>query len=240
MNELLPPWSLLTAFLAASFVLAVTPGPGVLYIVTRSLTQGKRSGLASVVGVALGNLGNAIGASVGLATVFAVSSVAFTIVKYAGALYLIYLGIQALRSEARDAEASPVVARRRSGLTPCPSGLSPESTVRTENPLPVKPWRIVRDGFLVALLNPKTAIFFAAFLPQFMGATTPMLQSVTLGALFVAIAATTDTVYALAAGSIAPTLARAKGFRQLGRYLTGGAFIGLGMMTAFAGSRSSK
>ena len=213
MNELLPPWSLLTAFLAASFVLAVTPGPGVFYIVTRSLAQGKRSGLASVAGVALGNLGNAIGASVGLAAVFAVSSVAFTIVKYAGALYLVYLGIQAIAL--------------------------PESAVRTENPMPVQPWRIFGDGFLVALLNPKTAIFFAAFLPQFMGATTPMLQSVTLGALFVAIAATTDTVYALAAGSIAPTLARAKGFRQLGRYMSGGAFIGLGMMTAFAG-RSSK
>ena len=211
MNELLPPWSLLTAFLAASFVLAVTPGPGVLYIVTRSLAQGKRSGLASVAGVALGNLGNAIGASVGLAAVFAVSSVAFTIVKYSGALYLIYLGIQALRS--------------------------PESESKTENLKSAQPWRIFRDGFLVALLNPKTAIFFAAFLPQFMG-TTSMLQSITLGALFVTIAATTDTVYALAASSIAPTLTRAKGFRQ-GRYLTGGAFIGLGMMTAFAG-RSSK
>ena len=213
MNELLPPWSLLTAFLAASFILAITPGPGVFYIVTRSLAQGRRSGLASVAGVAFGNLGNAIGASVGLAAVFAVSSVAFTIVKYAGALYLVYLGIQAIAV--------------------------PESTVRTENPLPVKAWRIFRDGFFVALLNPKTAIFFAAFLPQFMGTTMPMVQSVILGALFVAIAATTDTVYALAAGSIAPTLARAKGFRQ-GRYLTGGAFIGLGMMTAFAGSNSSK
>ncbi len=212
MNELLPPWSLLTTFLAASFVLAVTPGAGVFYIVTRSLTQGKRSGLASVAGVAFGNLGNAIGASVGLAAVFAVSSVAFTIVKYLGALYLIYLGIQAMRS--------------------------PESKSKTENFKSAQPWRILRDGFLVALLNPKTAIFFAAFLPQFMGTTTSMLQSATLGALFVAIAATTDTVYALAAGSIAPTLTRAKGFRQ-GRYLTGGVFIGLGMMTAFAG-RSSK
>ncbi|WP_319419306.1 LysE family translocator [Pleurocapsa sp. FMAR1] len=238
MNELLPPWSLLTTFLAASFVLAVTPGPGVFYIVTRSLAQGRRSGLASVAGVALGNLGNAIGASVGLAAVFAVSSVAFTIVKYAGALYLVYLGIQVLRSEARDAEASPVVVRRRSGLTPCPSGLLPESEVRKKLNS-AQPWRIFRDGFIVALLNPKTAIFFAAFLPQFMETTTPMLQSVMLGALFVAIAATTDTVYALTAGSIAPTLARAKGFRQLGRYMSGGAFIGLGMMTAFAG-RSSK
>ena len=213
MNELLPPWSLLTTFLAASFVLAVTPGPGVLYIVTRSLAQGRRSGLASVAGVALGNLGNAIGASVGLAAIFAVSSVAFAVVKYAGALYLIYLGIQVLRS--------------------------PELEVRTANLKSARSWRIFRDGFVVALLNPKTAIFFAAFLPQFIGTTTtPMLQSMILGTLFVVIAATTDTIYALAAGSIAPTLARTREFRQFGRYLTGSVFIGLGMMTAFVGDNS--
>ena len=214
MNELLPPGSLLTTFLAASFVLAITPGPGVLYIVTRSLAQGRRSGLASVAGVALGNLGNAIGASVGLAAIFAVSSVAIAIVKYAGALYLVYLGIQTLRS--------------------------PESEVKTKNLKSARPRRIFRDGLIVALLNPKTAIFFAAFLPQFIGdTTTPIVQSVILGTVFVAIAATTDTVYALAAGSIAPTLARAREVCQFGRYSTGGAFIGLGMMTAFA-DRSSK
>ena len=212
MNELLPPWSLLTTFLAASFVLAVTPGPGVLYIVTRSLAQGRRSGLASVAGVALGNLGNAIGASLGLAAIFAVSSVAFAVIKYAGALYLIYLRIQVLRS--------------------------PELEVRTANLKSARSQRIFRDGFVVALLNPKTAIFFAAFLPQFIGTTTPMLQSMILGTLFVVIAATTDTIYALAAGSIAPTLARTREFRQFGRYLTGSVFIGLGMMTAFVGDNS--
>ena len=215
MNELLPPWSLLTTFLAASFILAITPGPAVFYIVTRSLAQGRRSGLASVAGVALGNLGNAIAASLGLAAIFVVSSTAFTIVKYAGALYLIYLGIQVLRS--------------------------PDSESKTSNLRSAKPGRIFRDGLVVALLNPKTAIFFAAFLPQFMGATTkPMLQSVLLGTLFVVIAATTDTIYAVTASSLAPVLRRATGFRQLGRYLTGGAFIGLGMMTAFAGSSESK
>src|SRR5204863_3300806 len=95
-HDLLPAWPLLSAFLVASLILAVTPGPGVFYIVTRSIAQGRRCGLASVAGVALGNLGNAIGASLGLAALFAVSSLAFTIVKYLGALYLIYLGIQAL------------------------------------------------------------------------------------------------------------------------------------------------
>jgi len=196
----------LPAFLIASVVLAVTPGPGVLYIVIRSLTQGRRSGLASVAGVALGNLGNAVGASIGLAAVFAVSALAFTVVKYLGALYLVYLGVQAIRRPRAEAE-SPA---------PPPASLT----------------RIFRDGFVVALLNPKTAIFFAAFLPQFMSADSPpVVQSLTLGAVFVGIAAVTDTAYAVAAGALAPVLIRARGVRTFGRYLTGSAFISLGVYT---------
>ena len=195
-----------SAFLIASFILAVTPGPGVLYIVTRSLTQGRRFGLASVAGVALGNLGNAVGASIGLAAVFAVSTLAFTVVKYLGAVYLLYLGVQAIRAPHTGDAA----------VAPAPASLA----------------RIFRDGFVVALLNPKTAVFFAAFLPQFMNTETPaIVQSVTLGSIFVAIAALTDTAYALAAGALAPVLVRARGVRAAGRYLTGGAFIGLAVYT---------
>ena len=215
MCDCLPPWPLLSAFLIASFILAVTPGPGVFYIVTRSLLQGRRFGLASVAGVALGNFGNAVGAAVGLAALFAVSAVAFTVVKYAGALYLIYLGVQALRaSSERDPLATIADARL---------------------------WPIFRDGFVVALLNPKTAIFFAAFLPQFMSVEgDPLRQSVALGALFVATAIVTDSVYACAAGAAAPLLTRARGMTALGRYLTGGAFIGLGVFTALSGARGAK
>lgn len=215
MNNLLPAWPLLSAFLIASLILAITPGPGVFYIVTRSLLQGRRYGLASVAGVALGNLGNAIGASIGLAALFAISSVAFTIVKYAGAAYLVYLGVQALR--ARNPQAQPDIRQ------------------------PVLLWPIFRDGLVVALLNPKTAIFFAAFLPQFMSRESePALQGIALGSLFVAIAAVTDSLYALAASAVAPVLSRARGLRALGRYATGGAFIGLGLFTALCGSRSGK
>src|SRR4051794_15727536 len=96
MTNLLPSGALLFAFFGASLVLAVTPGPGVIYVVTRTLAQGRVAGFASVAGVAMGNLGNAIGASVGLAALFAVSSLAFTLVKYAGAAYLLYLGWRAL------------------------------------------------------------------------------------------------------------------------------------------------
>ena len=215
MVDLLPTWPLLAAFLVASLILAVIPGPAVLYIVTRSIIQGRSAGLASVAGVALGNLGNAIGASAGLAALFAVSSLAFMIVKYAGALYLIYLGVQALRSPVSGIKAE-----------------SPERRSRT---------RVFRDGFFVALLNPKTAVFFAAFLPQFMHVeSVSMLQSVLLGSMFVAVAATTDTAYAMAASAVGPALARRGAFGVLGRYLSGGVFIGLGVLAACTGSRSQR
>ena len=215
MNNLLPAWPQLLAFLISSFVLAVTPGPCVLYIVTRSLLQGRRFGLASVAGVALGNLGNVLVASIGLAALFTVSSLAFVIIKYAGALYLVYLGIQALRT--------------------------PQTEIEPVDRKPAHLWQIFRDGFIVALLNPKTAVFFASFLPQFMSTgAVPILQSITLGSLFVALAAVTDTTYALASGAVAPALARALGVRAFGRYLIGGTFIGLGVFTAFSGSFSGK
>lgn len=207
--HVLPSGPLLSAFLVASLILAVTPGPAVFYIVTRSVAQGRRHGLASVAGVALGNLGNAIGASLGLAALFAVSSLAFTVVKYAGALYLVYLGVQALRTAPTSGEPRHVP------------------------PAPLR--RVFRDGFVVALLNPKTTIFFAAFLPQFMSTETASLgQSVALGSIFVAIAAVTDSAYAVAAATIAPVLGRARRVRAMARYLSGGAFIGLGLFTALA------
>lgn len=210
MNSLLPPWPLFSAFLLASLVLAVSPDPGVLYIVTRSLVQGRRAGLMSVGGVALGNLGNAVAASVGLAAVFAVSSLAATGIRLAGALYLIYVGVQVLRTPATrtSVESMPSVPLRR----------------------------ILRDGFVVALFNPKTTIFFAAFLPQFMhGAASPMAQSLVLGALFVAIASVTDAGYALAASVIAPRLSA--GGLRLGRRFGGSVFVGLGVFAAFSGAR---
>ena len=214
LSTLFPPWPLFSAFLLASLVLAVTPGPGVLYIITRSLVQGRRSGLTSVAGVALGNLGNALAACTGLAALFAVSSLAFALVKYAGALYLVYLGVQMLRL--------------------------PQAEMSAPVPEAASLGRVFRDGFVVALLNPKTALFFAAFLPQFLTPNAPpMFQSMTLGSLFVAIAAATDSAYALAAGAVAPVL-RGSLARGIGRRLGGSVFIGLGVFTALAGSRSAK
>ncbi|MEP7099534.1 MAG: LysE family translocator [Burkholderiales bacterium] len=206
---------MLAAFALASLVLAATPGPGVIYIVTRTLAQGRRAGLASVAGVALGNLGNALAASLGLAALLAVSSLAFNALKYAGAAYLLYLGIKALRASAAPADA----------------------IARDAPPLP----RILRDGFVVALLNPKTALFFAAFLPQFIDpAGSAMMQSVLFGVGFVAIAACTDTAYVLAAGVAAPALGDLRRVGSFGRYVTAAIYIGLGLFTAASGSRGTK
>jgi threonine/homoserine/homoserine lactone efflux protein len=215
MNALPPPWPVLAAFLIASLILAITPGPGVFYIVTRALAQGRRVGLVSVGGVALGNFGNAIAAAIGLAALFSVSAIAFTFIKYAGALYLVWLGVKALR--ATGSYEVRVASGKDTGS------------------------HFFRDGFAVALLNPKTTIFFAAFLPQFLtDRTASVAQSIVLGALFVGIAAITDSCYALAAGSIGPALVRAPVARALGRCVTAGALIGLGVFTAVAGSRRTR
>ncbi len=202
------------AYLIASLVLAVTPGPGVFYVVTRSATQGRTAGLASVAGVACGNLGNAVAASLGLATLFAISAAAFTVVKYAGALYLIYLGIRALTAPVPPVPARPAVPAAASAR------------------------RIYVDGLLVALFNPKTALFFAAFVPQFLdpSSATPA-GAVTLGVVFVLIAAITDSVYALVAGSIRDLLAGTAAPVRAGRFVSGSAFIALGVFTAFSGRR---
>jgi len=210
---------MLGPFVIASVALAVTPGPGVFYIVARSLTEGRLSGLASVAGVALGNLGNAIGASLGLAALFALSSVAFTIVKYLGAAYLFYLGVQAIRSARAAAQ-------------------------RAEAPLAgASRGRIFVDGFVVALLNPKTAVFFAAFLPQFIQTPSApsaslLAQTIALGVVFVLIAAATDTIYALMAGALRPWLGRVKGVTAVAKYGSGGVLLGLGLVTALSGQRT--
>lgn len=207
----LPPLPLLVAFCIASIAMSVMPGPGVFYIVTRSLAQGRAAGLASVAGVALGNLTNALGAAIGLAALFAVSSLAFTVVKYAGAAYLVYLGVKALRQRGELAVGPFEPVDRR---------------------------RILRDGFVVALLNPKTALFFAAFLPQFMSQQASALgQSVVLGTTFVLIAASTDSIYALACSAVAPRLVRSPGGGRAGRWLSASAYFGLGVFTAVTGSR---
>jgi threonine/homoserine/homoserine lactone efflux protein len=202
-------------FASASLALAVTPGPAVIYLVTRTLNQGRTAGLASIGGIVLGDLGNAAIASLGLAVVFEVSAHAFMAFKFAGAAYLVFLGIQALRS--------PSVAGRVEGLAHAPRA------------------RLFRDAFMVALLNPKTALFFAAFLPQFIDPSgSPLGQSLLLACVFVSIAACTDTLYVLAAGALGPRIIGRGARRSCGRYVTATSFIALGIFVACSGFRSGK
>jgi threonine/homoserine/homoserine lactone efflux protein len=178
------------------------------------MAHGRVSGLVSVVGVALGNLGNAVGAALGLAALFAASSFAFAVARYSGAAYLIYLGIKMLRSS-HAAPANLEISRSTSLFG------------------------VFWDGFTVALLNPKTALFFAAYLPQFLPrSTAPMAQTLVFGSIFVLIAATTDSVYAVAAGSLKPWLAKWRDWGDFGNKLSGGIYIGLGLFTAFTSHRT--
>jgi threonine/homoserine/homoserine lactone efflux protein len=195
------------AFVLASLLLAVTPGPGVLYIVTRTLAQGRAAGLASVAGVALGNLGNAAGASIGLAALLSVSGAAFTAVQWAGGAWLLWLGVQVLRQP-------------RAGKA---TGAALGAVDRR---------RIFRDGLLVALLNPKTALFFAAFLPPFLDpGGSAMAQSLALSAVFVLLAAGTDSAYVLLATAVAPALLAGPRWSDCGRWLSAAVCLGLGLWT---------
>lgn len=213
---MLPDTPLLLAFIGASLVLALTPGPAVVYIVARTVAQGRACGLASVMGVALGNLANAVGAALGLAALFAVSSSAFTVVKWAGAAYLVYLGIRMWMA--------------------VPAGLGAVAPPAPKQPLR----RVFRDGFVVALLNPKTSLFFAAFLPQFMdGHASALAQTLALGSVFVAIACCTDLMYVLTASVVARRLNRAARPALWGNRIAGTSFIGLGLLTAM-GARPTR
>jgi len=203
-------------FLIASLVLAITPGPGVIYLLTRTLNEGRGAGLASVIGVALGNLGNAAIASLGLAVVVAVSSLAFAVVKFAGAAYLIYLGLLAFRSK-------------------------PETQVDAGRTVPVRRARIFREGFFVALLNPKTALFFAALLPQFIQSGAASFgQTFTLGCVFVGIAMCTDTAYVFAATALASTIRHRSAWQLARRRVSAAILIGLGIYAALASPRAVK
>ncbi len=220
----------LAAFIGASVLLAATPGPGVIYIVTRTLAQGRGAGLASVAGVAAGNLGSAVATACGLAALLAASRWAFVVVTGVGALYLAVLGLGLLRRALGGGRA----------FAPVPGGA-------VEAPAPVARHRLFVDGAVVALLNPKTALFFAAFLPPFIDTARPALpQALGLGAGFVAIAAGSDAAYAWGAGRVRAALVRA-GSRaraamlgratRAGQAAAGAVLLALAAVSAWAGVR---
>jgi threonine/homoserine/homoserine lactone efflux protein len=208
----MPTASTIALFLLAAVALAVVPGPAVAYIVTQSIDQGRRAGLISALGVATGGLVHVCAATVGLSALIASSATAFTVVKLVGAAYLIGVGIRRILS--RDGDGSEDEPRAlRAPLS-----------------------RIYRQGVVVNVLNPKTALFFLAFLPQFVdpdrGAVWP--QVAFLGTLFVLVAVLSDMTYAFVADAIAGRLRRSGTGAKLRRWLSGGIFIALGITAAAA------
>jgi threonine/homoserine/homoserine lactone efflux protein len=207
-----PDRSTFLVFALASLALILAPGPNLVYIVTRSVSQGRRAGLASAVGVEAGTLVHVTAAAVGLSRLVATSALAFSVVKYAGAAYLLYLGLRALR--------------RRDGL---------DLTAATR---PLQLSRILRDGIIVNLLNPKVALFFLAFLPQFVdpanGAATA--QILALGVVFFGIALAVDILYAIVAGALSGWLRRRPAYLRRQRFVVGGVYLALGASAAGAGT----
>jgi threonine/homoserine/homoserine lactone efflux protein len=207
-----PDGSTLLVFAAAALALLVIPGPAVLYIVARSIEQGRVAGLVSMLGIQVGGLVHVAAAALGLSALLVHSAVAFSVVKYAGAAYLVYLGLRKLLSR----EPLEAGAQR----TPKPRA------------------RLFRQGIVVNVLNPKTALFFFAFLPQFVDpdAGAAGLQIAVLGVLFIAIAVLSDGMYALAAGTAADWLRGSAGFLRAERWVSGSVLVGLGVATAVSGS----
>lgn len=199
-------------FIAAALALLLVPGPAVLYITARSANQGRTAGLVSVLAIETANFIQAVAAALGLSAILLSSALAFDVVKYLGAAYLIYLGIRKLMTPDH-------------GLG---EDIKPESLSR-----------IYWQGFVINLLNPKTAFFFLAFLPQFIeparGNVVP--QNLLLGAIFVGLAIITDSIYALLASSLAEKLKGNQRFQTGGRYFAGLVYVGLGFTTALTGAR---
>jgi threonine/homoserine/homoserine lactone efflux protein len=202
--------SRLYLFILASLALLLSPGPAVLYIVTRSIDQGRKAGLVSVLGIETGNFVHVLAAALGLSAIILYSATLFTIIKYLGAAYLIYLGLRKLIQHA-DAQATPDLEGQNSR-------------------------KLFSQGAMVAALNPKTALFFLAFLPQFVDRArgSVPLQMFILGAIFIAMACVTDSMYALMAGTARQWLRGSLFFKRGQRYATASIYIGLGMVAALA------
>jgi len=210
----MPDASALTVPFFASLALVVVPGPAVLYIITRSVDQGRSAGFTSAAGIATGGLVHVAGAALGLSAIIASSSIAFSTLKYLGAAYLIFLGIRTLMTK-----PDPLTDLTRS-----------PRTMRN----------LYSQGVVVQALNPKVALFFLAFLPQFIDPSqgSVLQQTLVLGGMFVALGLCTDSLYAFVAGGAGEWLRRQAAFASAQRYVAGAVFIGLGVTTALSGGKS--
>lgn len=208
----MPDLSSLVLFMVAALALLVTPGPAVLYIVARSIDQGRWAGIVSMLGIHVGTLFHVAAAAFGLSALLMSSALAFNVVKYLGAAYLIYLGVRKLL--VREELHQPEVIENR------------------------KLSRIFYQGVVVNLLNPKTALFFFAFLPQFVNPSRGVVagQILFLGFIFVVLGIFSDGAYAVLAGTVGHWLRGNLRFLRAQRYFAGSMYIGLGLTAALSGS----
>ena len=204
----MPDPSRLALFVGAALLLLVVPGPSVLYIVTQSVSHGRRAGLASVAGITTGTFVHIAAATIGLSALLASSALAFNVVKYLGAAYLIVVGV-----------------RRLLGFDPVEEGEPQGSRSHA---------RLFRQGVVVNTLNPKTALFFLAFLPQFVDSEhgAAWSQILVLGLIFACLGALSDGAWALVAGTLGERLRRSRRFPSVQRYVSGSVFVGLGAVAA--------
>jgi len=207
----MPDLSSITLFIAAASVLLIVPGPAVIYIVNRSLDQGKLAGIISVLGIGTGTLIHITAAVLGISAILASSVVAFNILKYAGALYLIYLGIQKF--------------------------LSKDEPLFDNRYTKIKFSKIFYQGVIVNLLNPKTALFFFAFLPQFVNPKENVtLQILILGFLLILMGLISDGMYALLAGYLGSWIKKRIQLLRAQKYVSGTIYFALGITAVFSGS----
>jgi len=204
----------LCVFLCAAILLAVAPGPGMLYVLARTLAGGRREGMLSALGTFLGGMVHVFAAAAGVSIILAKSAVAFATVKYLGAGYLCFLGIRMILDAKEEDE-----------------GISLAGPPRGRNPF----WQ----GVMTEVLNPKTALFFLSFIPQFVDRTGGhvFLQFVLLGTLSVTLNTSADIVVTLLAGPLGQRIRGSERFRRRQRTLTGAVLIGLGSYVAFGESK---
>ena len=212
----MPELSTLLVFAGAGLLLIAVPGPNLIYIAARSLGDGRRAGLVSALGVETGTLLHVAAAAAGLSALVASSATAFAAVKYLGAAYLVYLGLRAL--------------------------LRREAPAATERPDSAPLWPTYRQGVVVQVLNPKVALFFLAFLPQFVDPARGSIagQILVLGAVLTALGLLVDSLYAVAAGAIGARTRRRAGGARFGRRLTAAVYLALGATAAFSGSSRAR
>jgi threonine/homoserine/homoserine lactone efflux protein len=209
-------------FIVTALGVLLIPGPAVTYLVARSIDQGRAAGLVSVAGLGLGTMAHVVAATLGVSAILASSAIAFSALKYLGAAYLIAIGIRTWLG--RDAHDAPV---------------------HGEEPAPISRgdlWRAFRQGVVVNVLNPKTGLFFLAFLPQFVDpdAGPAWAQLLVLGTSFVLLGLCTDGSYALLASRLGTWLRERPSFARRRRYVTGGVYVSLGVAAALTGGTRAR